>query len=176
MARAKKRSAIHWAGLKLSSRQCSFRHAGLLKILKACRTCAAKLPSRAPPELIGSLPDRGMDTCRHQRLRLRPETSHKSPRNDLLTARSRWHDVAHEVVQDLWRFRDCLVRAGQCRIGARRSQRPLAGAGWRPRASGTLRRRTGQTVVAARAEQRAVQNASNNSHIGAINPSDQGTR
>src|SRR5262249_24758455 len=93
------------------------------------------------PELIGSLPDPDTDTCRHQRLRLQPETSNKSPRNDLLAARSRWHNVAHEVVQGLGRLRDCLVGAGQCRSGARRSQRPLAGTGWCPRASGTLRRR-----------------------------------
>src|SRR5215831_995570 len=93
------------------------------------------------PDLIGSLPDRDTDTCRHQRLRVQPETSNKSPRNNLLAARSRWQNEAHDVVQGLWRLRDCLVGAGQCRIGARRSQRPLAGAGWRPRASGTLRRR-----------------------------------
>ena len=115
------------------------RSAGTLKVFEGLLLRVRVIVARKmkTPEL----PDRDTDTCRHQRLRLQPETSNKSPRNDLLAARSRWQNEVHEVVQGLWRLRDCLVRAGQCRIGARRSQRPLAGAGWRPRASGTLRRR-----------------------------------
>ena len=84
------------------------RSAGTLKVFEGLLLRVKVIVARTP-----ELPDRDTDTCRHQRLRLQPETSNKSPRNDLLAARSRWQNEAHEVVQGLWRLRDCLVRAGQ---------------------------------------------------------------
>jgi hypothetical protein len=66
---------------------------GLLKIFEGLPDLRVKVivaRKTKTPELIDSLPDRDTDTCRYQRLRLQPETSNESPRNDLLAARSRW--------------------------------------------------------------------------------------
>jgi len=61
---------------------------GLLKIFEGLPDLRVKVivaRKTKTPELIGSLPDRDTDTCRHQRLRVQPETSNKSPRNNLVT-------------------------------------------------------------------------------------------
>jgi hypothetical protein len=72
------------------------RSAGTVKVFEGLLLRVKVIVARKTktPEL----PDRDTDTCRHQRLRLQPETSNKSPRNDLLAARSRWQNEAHEVV------------------------------------------------------------------------------
>ena len=64
------------------------RSTGTLKVFEGLRLRVKVIVARKmkTPELIGSLPDRDMDTCRHKRRRLQPETSNKLPRNNLLAA------------------------------------------------------------------------------------------